>query len=956
MSGSLDHIAFLSQEVGPRPAGTEEEQQAALYIVEQLQKEAGLPAVIEDFNSESNEELLRAICASASLVFTVLAMFFPVIAFLAIVVAVIAAFLYTMEMLDKAPLSKIFVRGVSQNVVGKYEPHYSRESGGTRRRKIIVCANYDSGKVRPETNGALLGLLPVLQKAILGAMIFLPIFLLIKNIFFLHAEGAVAIVFNIITILVLLIVAVPVVLAVVHKVSPYNEAANCNAAGVAALIELAKRVSLETSTIQDETGSMDVLIHGEEAAYASGLVPEGAQLVYQASQMMPPEPVPQSEEERLAAAKMAIAAMSGKPATPQTKSVADNLVQIKEKPIEIPSDEEEEKVFRAETKEAFGTIPEETLQEAYENANGHSAFDAASQEDGQIADAAEVSTYISQEPVRTGSSVPDWFRKAQENAKKPKSDTAKVERSRYADALDAAVEESASHFTQANQAINAETAERLQKMRDGIIEVSAPKAEVFSRPAEPHVQEIQPEEIISNGHGSEEPPAPSSYAEKADLGTTISMPPLNVEELRTHEESSSEAPSESVPRAPIVLPDIGTTGNFAPIEAVKHQRAPLAMTEEESAQASAKSLLNMLPSIDVGEESEPSSLPSKSILPNRSGLKSVLPSLSGELRPIQEETDDSGVKNTTSTPGAGSVATVSTIGATGAFAPVGNELLENIDPEDIYVEDADDSVYEEGFTETGAIAGPGYVEMPKSRVRNLFGRFRRKKDKTDEDPSTRKWLNVDENFDARSAGAARGDWESFQKDQPYYENREKNEFSDDDEWEGGALNTEENYDLTLSEEAQRIHQFRHGGIDTEVWFVALGSELANNGGMKAFLQEHEQDLRGSIFINLCGLGAGTLSFVQTEGWRGNAKASSRIKRYLKKASQASGVSIDAGMIRWKQSAATVAADKGLQAMTIVGLDGDKPAFFAQGDDVLENIDEGILSRNIDFVMELIKSI
>ena len=42
-----EHIAYLSQEIGARPAGTEEEQQAALYITEQFQKEAGLPANIE---------------------------------------------------------------------------------------------------------------------------------------------------------------------------------------------------------------------------------------------------------------------------------------------------------------------------------------------------------------------------------------------------------------------------------------------------------------------------------------------------------------------------------------------------------------------------------------------------------------------------------------------------------------------------------------------------------------------------------------------------------------------------------------------------------------------------------------------------------------------------------------------------------------------------------------------
>ena len=55
-------------------------------------------------------------------------------------------------------------------------------------------------------------------------------------------------------------------------------------------------------------------------------------------------------------------------------------------------------------------------------------------------------------------------------------------------------------------------------------------------------------------------------------------------------------------------------------------------------------------------------------------------------------------------------------GNTGTFADVSTELSEEYIAEDDYIEDADDSVYEEGYTQTGAFAGPDYVEMPKSRV------------------------------------------------------------------------------------------------------------------------------------------------------------------------------------------------------------------------------------------------
>ena len=87
------------------------------------------------------------------------------------------------------------------------------------------------------------------------------------------------------------------------------------------------------------------------------------------------------------------------------------------------------------------------------------------------------------------------------------------------------------------------------------------------------------------------------------------------------------------------------------------------------------------------------------------------------------------------------------MGATGAAAPIGDELLENASENDIYIEDVDDSAYVEQITETGAMAGPGYVEMPKSRFCGIFGKFRRKK--REEASSPQEWLDVEESFDAR---------------------------------------------------------------------------------------------------------------------------------------------------------------------------------------------------------------
>lgn len=212
----VDHVAYLSQEIGPRPAGTEEEQQAALYITEQMQKEAGLSAVIEDFNGSPDADIPRMICCGCSLVITVAALFVPVLGIASVVVTLIAALLFAAEAFDRPVLSKVLARGVSQNVVAKYDPGYSAEAGGSRRRKVVLVARYDSGKVRAELNGPLAQALPAIQWTTFGAMALLPVVLLLRNVVFLNDGGMVSTVLNVIVVILLVLACIPLVLSLIH--------------------------------------------------------------------------------------------------------------------------------------------------------------------------------------------------------------------------------------------------------------------------------------------------------------------------------------------------------------------------------------------------------------------------------------------------------------------------------------------------------------------------------------------------------------------------------------------------------------------------------------------------------------------------------------------------------------------------------------------------------------------
>ena len=162
--------------------------------------------------------------------------------------------------------------------------------------------------------------------------------------------------------------------------------------------------------------------------------------------------------------------------------------------------------------------------------------------------------------------------------------------------------------------------------------------------------------------------------------------------------------------------------------------------------------------------------------------------------------------------------------------------------------------------------------------------------------------------------------------------------------------------IETAEEIQQIYSFAAGDINTEVWFVALGSELANNGGIKAFLAEHAPEMRGAVIVNLEALGGGTLSYLEHEGDLSQAKCSPRMKRFIKKASQASGVQLASASIDWKESPASYAAKHRMQAMSLVGMDGYAPARYAQANDMVENIDSQSVDAAADFVVELLKNI
>ena len=1037
-----EHVAYLSQEIGPRPAGTEEEQRAALYISEQFSAEAGLTTAMEDFQCNPDSSLPRTLCSGVAVLVTLVATIVGALAVPAIVVSLICAALAAAEVFDKPVLSRLLNRGVSQNVAARYLPAKS-PTRASRRRKVIVVANYDSGKVRRDLNGAMPAVLPILYWVELAMLVVMPLLLAIRMV--LAPDGSVLVVFNVLLAVAMVVAVLPVASFLLEKFANYNEGANCNAAGVAVLLEVASRVA----AARDLPDAPEPTVHGEAAAVSAGLVPEGSEIVYHTGNTS--EDLGTSMEsaaERLAAAKAAVAALSGKP--------------VSATPTEVAT--EDESPAKGEENGAVEVSPEESLTPS----------------SAAVIVPVAAPAYVA--PVEH--QVPEWFKKGQEQAKKPAKEKP-VQRSRYATALERAEEEINAREEHERRNLD-ELSERMRVMRASVQAASAAAGATPTEIMDSVVADESSEEISA-------PPSASAVNEEASLSLAPVLPAIEVPAVEADqlpspsnntvsamladipaiasEPASSETGTPAskpvvpaVPAAPVVPqptddPDVTVRDGQRPLTGATVAVPPIDLSTSDAPAAPAGGQRVVVPS--VGEVAEtPASAPAAAprrrraiTLPNI-GISQELPRISmddcQQAAPLSEDRPEhdgrvhdlsavipsvttpeppsavSGTREaalldalpslgrttTTTDPAlSGSISlagTFSSMGATGAAAPIGDELLENASENDIYIEDVDDSAYVEQITETGAMAGPGYVEMPKSRFGGIFGKFRRKK--REEASSPQEWLDVEESFDAREVGAARGGWESFREegdiqayDEEYLDADATTAFSpefDDDfaedgfdaprsshrrgrHFEGGAFSRDQFDDESEGEENQtsaadpssvfgeglpadfvfeptpeieQIEQFHSDRIDMEVWFVALGSELAGNGGMKAFMAAHEVELKGALIVELEALGAGELTLIDKEGTYVPKKASSRMKRLVRKAGQATGLKVPEATMEWRNSASAYALKHGQQALHLAGMDGRKPAFFAEEDDVIENIDNDMLALNSDFVMEVLKHI
>ncbi len=198
-------------------------------MAEALQKEAQLPTEIEDFNCNPNHDVLRMTWCALSALFILLSFFLPVDCPRSYRDAGHGR-LVCARSFGKSPFRACSARGEPKRR-GEIRARLPEARQSARRRKIILVANYDSGKIRRDLSAPLLSALPVIRWVELGAMVAAPLVLAVRLLA--PASDMLNVVFNVLLGACLIVALLPVVAFVLQRVAAYNEGANCNAAGVA---------------------------------------------------------------------------------------------------------------------------------------------------------------------------------------------------------------------------------------------------------------------------------------------------------------------------------------------------------------------------------------------------------------------------------------------------------------------------------------------------------------------------------------------------------------------------------------------------------------------------------------------------------------------------------------------------------------------------------------------------
>ncbi|MDR3136738.1 MAG: hypothetical protein LBU07_04925 [Coriobacteriales bacterium] len=262
MSQLVEYAKELVDGVGPRPASSKGEHQAAERIIQNLNA-LGLSASLQEFGSARNSGWIRILyyllgVGAAWVLFAV-----PDMKVLAFILALLSVGLLVLDLLDKNPFTRLINRGLSQNVVARYVPE-----GADPRRKIVVVAYYDSSRALIQCAPPLVGSYELLRRVVRFSLLAL---LVITLLFLLPLPEIVILIVGIIGSILGILVLLAALAEIVNQFLPYSQGANCNASGMAALLGVAQSLLGQRSGVFRARAKADKSSKAQSSEAAAGL-------------------------------------------------------------------------------------------------------------------------------------------------------------------------------------------------------------------------------------------------------------------------------------------------------------------------------------------------------------------------------------------------------------------------------------------------------------------------------------------------------------------------------------------------------------------------------------------------------------------------------------------------------------------------------------------------------------
>ncbi len=248
-------VRAMSMDFPSRDAGSRGEELASEALADEFYS-LGLKTDIDGFTCAGNLRVSRSVYLALLVVAGLMCFLIPSARVVALLLGVAGVVLTYLSYNGKDFLGSVISKFESQNVIARYVPEGMPT--GTKRTKVVIVAHYDVKKPSIFQLPAIRGYYKIVRLVIIGAGLAVPVCCLLCMLPFPEVLSTIFAVIALIAAIVVLVQIVDLLLGAFLKTP---KGANCNASGLAAMQNLAKKlVTSDVKTPDDDEDDSDGVV------------------------------------------------------------------------------------------------------------------------------------------------------------------------------------------------------------------------------------------------------------------------------------------------------------------------------------------------------------------------------------------------------------------------------------------------------------------------------------------------------------------------------------------------------------------------------------------------------------------------------------------------------------------------------------------------------------------------